>query len=200
MKSFDRKSLVFLLTGLLIGSVAVFLGTSYTAADQEGTAQQLVSTLEQSSGQNLELIKTEEENGLYRIQVRDQQDRLSTYYMSRDGQLVAQGGSFTNFEQFRQQVSAQSEFSGCLQDRNVVMFGNQSQRGTLAQIQLLGGINQVSNIYADVNNQQILQQATQLGVGATPAFYYNNSTAEGLQTIPQLEQFTGCQYSLNQSE
>jgi hypothetical protein len=199
LDSFNRKSLTFLVSGLLIGAVAVFLGMNYTAVDSDAAAQDLVSTLEQSTGQDLELINVGEENGLYKIQVRNQQDQLSTYYMTQDGQLLAQESGFTNFGQFKDQVSAQAEFSECMLDRNVVMFGNQSQRATAAQIQILGGVNQVADIYADVNNEPVLEQAARLGVSQTPAFYYNNSTAEGVQTIPQLEQFTGCNYSFNQS-
>ncbi|MFQ3275356.1 MAG: hypothetical protein ACI9LV_000856 [Candidatus Nanohaloarchaea archaeon] len=199
VQNIDRKSFAFLLSGLMIGAVVVFLGMNYGEPTGQEAAEELVSTLEQQSGQDLELVSVETRNGLHRIQVSDQNNQLTTYYMSPDGQLVAQESGLTDFNQFKQQVSAQAEFSECLQNRNVVMFGNRTQRATVAQIQTLGGINQVSNIYADVNNEQILQQAVQLGVSQTPAFYYNNSTAEGLQTIPQLEQFTGCNYSFNQT-
>lgn len=195
-----QKSIAFLVSGLLIGGVVVFLGLNMGNVDSQEAAQDLVSTLEQSSGQDLELVGVQEENGLYRVQVSDQNNQLSTYYMTKDGQLIAQDAGFTDFNQFKQQVSAQADFSQCMSERDVVMFGNQTQRSTAAQIQILGGANMVSDIYADVNNENVLQQAVQLGIETTPGFFYNNRTAQGVQTIPQLEQFTGCSYNFNASE
>jgi hypothetical protein len=193
----NRKSLSFLLAGLALGAILVFLGANYSSINSDQASKDLVSALEQSTGQNLEIVSSTEENGLYKIQIKNQNDQLSTYYITKNGELVAQDSSFTDFGQFKNTIEAQAQFSNCMSERDVVMFGNQSQRATAAQIQLLGGPNQVSDIYADVNNEQVLQQAVQLGVSSTPAFLYQNSTAQGVQTIPQLEDFTGCTYQAN---
>jgi len=193
--SFDRKSLSFLISGLILGSVTVFLSINAGTVTGEEAAQDLVSTLEQSSGQDLEVVNVEESNGLYKVEVKDGNNQLSTYYMTRDGEMVAQDTAMTNFPEFRQQVSAQANFSSCLEEEGVVMFGNQSQRSTAAQIQLLGGPNMVSGIYADVNNEQVLNQAQQLGIQRIPAFATNESAVQGVQTVPQLEEFSGCEYN-----
>lgn len=193
----DRKSLTFLFSGLLLGAVLVFIGMNQGNVSGERIAQDLESTLEQSTGQSLEIINIDRQNGLYRVQLRDSENQLTTYYMTRDGELVAQESGFTDFNDFRRRVSAQASFSDCMSDREVVMFGNSSQRATLAQIQLLGGANQVTDIYADVNNEPVLEQAVRLGISRTPAFYYGNQTIQGVQTVPQLGDFTGCQYNFS---
>lgn len=192
----DAKSIGVFLVGIVIGGLVFFVGSdaAFTSGDQ--VAQDLISTLEQSSGQELELINVDEQNGLYRAQIRNQDDELTTYYMTKNGEMVAQESGLTNFSEFNNTVSAQADFSQCLEDRGVVMFGNQSQRSTLAQIQLLGGANMLSNIYADVNNNQTRQQAVQLGIQTTPSFYYNESVVQGTQTVNQISSFTGCQFDV----
>lgn len=197
-KGINKNSLVFLVAGILVGSVVVFLSLNQGTVNQENLADQLKDTLEQSTGDNLEIVNTETENGLHKIQLRNQEDQLSTYYVTKNGQLLAEESGFTNFADFRQRISAQTSFSECLTDNQVIMFGNQSQRSTVTQIQLLGGVNQISDYYADVGNEQVLRQAAQLGVRRTPAFYYNNSTIQGIQSFNQLEEFTSCQYNYSQ--
>ncbi|PSG98912.1 MAG: hypothetical protein BRC29_02165 [Nanohaloarchaea archaeon SW_7_43_1] len=194
-ESFDKKSFSFLVSGLILGSVVVFLSLNAGTVGSEEAAQDLVSTLEQSSGQDLEVVNVEESNGLYKVEVKDGNNQLSTYYMTRDGEMIAQDTAMTNFPEFRQQVSAQTNFSSCLEDEGVVMFGNRSQRSTATQIQILGGLNMVSGIYADVNNEQILNQAQQIGIQRIPAFATNESAVQGVQTVPQLEEFSGCEYN-----
>lgn len=193
----DSKSVVVFIAGLMIGGSIFYLGPNFAMGSGDQVAQDLISTLEQSSGQELELINVDERNGLYRAQIRNQDDELTTYYMTKNGKMIAQESGLTNFSEFNNTVSAQADFSQCLEDRGVVMFGNQSQRSTLAQIQLLGGPNMLSNIYADVNNNQTRQQAVQLGIQTTPSFYYNDSVAQGTQTVTQLSSFTGCNFDEN---
>lgn len=192
--NFNKKSLTFLFSGLIIGAVAVFLTLNAGNVSGEQAAQDLVSTLEQSSGQDLELINVQESNGLYQVRIQDSNNQLATYYITKDGQMVSQETGMTNLPEFKQQVSAQVNFSECL-EQEVVMYGNQSQQATAAQIQLLGGPNMVSGFYSDVNNEEVLQQAVDAGITNVPGFVNDESTVQGVQSIQQLEEFSGCEYN-----
>lgn len=192
----DRETVFFLTAGILTGVVLTSLFTGGMMTDNgEESAQELIDTLETSSGQELELVNLEEQNGLYRAQIKDQNDQLSTYYITKNGELIMQESGVTNLRQFSQRVNAQSEFTGCMEEKEVMMYGNVSQQETSAQIQLLGGPNMVSGIYSDINEQQNLAEAINRGVQRIPAFYYENSTLQGVQSIGNLENFTGCNYS-----
>ncbi|MFB6213618.1 MAG: hypothetical protein ABEJ07_03600 [Candidatus Nanohaloarchaea archaeon] len=193
-----RQALVsFLVAGLLVGAGLTFLGMNLDKVSKQQAGQEVVSTLEAQTGQDLELLNVEKRSGLYVVNVRGQNNQVSTFYVTQDGSTVAT--SVSSLDQTRRLANARSTLSSCMQQRNVVMFGNISQRETQAQIQLLGGQRYVSGIYADINNQQVLQQAAQIGIQRVPAFYYNGSVRQGVQTPQQLVQFTGCSYSFNSS-
>ncbi|MFB6208720.1 MAG: hypothetical protein ABEJ56_01125 [Candidatus Nanohaloarchaea archaeon] len=192
----EPASILILFFGLLVGGTAAYLAPDLGSSPSQA-ATELASTLEKSSGQSYEVVKTEENNGLYRIQLRTQNDQLVTYFMTKDGSQVIPEGGLTDFQQFQRRVSATSEFASCLSSKNVIMFGNISRRATRAQVQLLGGLNTVSPFYADINNNQTLQRAVQAGIRRTPAFVYNGSVQQGVQTRAQLEQFTGCSYNVS---
>lgn len=194
----NTQTLALILTGVLIGGGITLAADMQSGnADRQAIAQDLVDTLETSSGQQLEVVKTSETNGLYKIQLSNSDNQLSTYYITKDGEMLLQESSVTNFRNFTRTVEAQSQFTGCMAEENVAFYGNASQRATAAQIQLLGGPNQVSDIYRDINNEQNLRQALQNGVRRVPGFYHNNSTLQGVQSISKLEEFTGCDYPLN---
>jgi hypothetical protein len=190
----QRQTLaVFLVAGIAIGASATYVSLDAEGVSKQEAAQEVVSTLEAQTGQELELINVKAESGLYRVDIKDSNDRLSTFYVTRDGSLVT--GSMTDLQETKELATARRQFSNCLQDRNVVMFGNRSQQETQAQFQLLGGESYVSPIYVDVSSQDVLQQARKLGVTMVPAFYYNGSVSEGVMRPSGVANFTGCSYS-----
>lgn len=197
LSDFSRKQVIvaFLAAGMLAGAGAAYLGLNADKIPQKQAGQQVVTTLEAQTGQNLELINVESESGLYKVNVRDSNDQVSTFYVTKDGSKIA--SNVADLGQTRRVALARNSLSQCLQDRNVVMFGNISQRETQAQIQLLGGQRRISGIYADVNNQQVLQQAARAGVRQVPAFFYNGSVRQGVTTPGQLANFTGCSYDVD---
>lgn len=186
---------VILAVGLLAGASFVMGMDRLTGSNGEAAAQELISTLEKSSGQDFELVALDEQSGLYRAQIKNQEDQLTTYYITRDGSRIIQESGVTNLRQFSQQVDAQVNFTNCMAERDVVMYGNLSQRETVTQVQLLGGANQVSDIYMDINQQENLAEAIERGIQRVPAFYHDNSTLQGVQSVSNLENFTGCTYN-----
>lgn len=193
----DRRTVSLLLLGLLIGSALTAGAEKLSASSGEAAAQELISTLEKSSGQDFELVTLEKQNGLYQAQIKNQQDQLTTYYITEDGSSIIQESGITNLKQFSSRVDAQAEFSNCMAEKDVVMYGNLSQQETVAQVQLLGGANQVSGIYADVNQEENIVEVINRGIQRIPAFVYDNSTLQGVQSVSSLENFTGCEYAAN---
>lgn len=195
-----RQNLILSLASLSLILVGVFLGSNlnYFSLDSQSisedhASQDLVSLLETRSGQEYEVVSVKTENDLYKIDVSDQQNQLSTYYVTKNGEMITNG--MTEFKQLKSTVDAQRGFSNCLANKNTVIYGNSSQRATSLQIQVLGGPNMVAPIYKDLSNQQNLQEAVDRGVETVPSLYYDGSALSGVNQIPQISEFTGCQYS-----
>ena len=185
--------LVLILGGVFLGSNTGFLDLNSQTISQDQAAENLVSLLETQSGQEYEVVSVQSENDLYKIDISDSENQLSTYYVTRNGELMT--NSMNEFQELESTVEAQRNFSNCLQDREVVVYGNASQQATSLQIQILGGPNMVSPIYKDLNNQQNLQEAVQRGLNSVPGIYYNGSVISGVNQISQISEFTGCQFS-----
>lgn len=177
--------------GLVLGIALLFGFQSLDIGNQDPT-EELIPFLENQTGQDLEVITTEEAGEFYEVQVRDSQDNLLTYYVSKDGKTFTQ--NMQNIDSIRQRGEALIDFRNCLSNSGTIMFGNGTQRATQLQVQRLGGANIVAPIYRDVNNETILSTAAQLGVQQVPAFYRNQTAIQGVQTLQTVEQFTGCSY------
>ncbi|QGA80230.1 hypothetical protein [Candidatus Nanohalobium constans] len=183
----DKAKAGFLTAGILIGIIASF-GFANSPIASPDNSQRLVSFLENQSGQDLEALSTENAGQFQKIDVRTEDDQLTTYYT--DGEKFT--SQMQDIEQLRQQTQRLADFSQCLQDSGTVMFGNTSQRSTQAQIQALGGTQVVAPIYQDVSNNQTIEAVRQIGLQQVPAFYRNQSAIQGTQQLDQVEQFTGC--------
>jgi hypothetical protein len=181
---------VFLFAGFVVGAGAVFVGLSGDQVSAQEAGENLVSTLEAQSGNSYSVLNTESSHGLYRVDIRNPDDQVETYYVTKDGSNVSQ--SLGSLERIRETANERNKLSNCLERKNVVMFGNISQRQTQAQIQLLGGQRYVSDIYADVNNEQVLQTAAQAGVQSVPSMVYNGSSIQGVNSVSRISNFTGC--------
>lgn len=192
----NLRTVAFLAVGVLFGLAVGFLAAQDQQITEDQAAQKLVSTLEAQSGQQLEVVSTTTENGVYKIDISDSENQLSTYHVTQDGRLVSTGMS--DLDQLRQTIAAQQQFAGCLANKSAVLYGNSSQRATAAQIQVLGGANMVSPIYQDVNSEGVLQEAAQRGVQRVPTLYYNDSALPGPNSISQISEFTGCQFGAQQ--
>jgi hypothetical protein len=190
----DKIKAGFLAAGILIGIVGTVAFTG-TGSGGQTASQNLVSFLENQSGQELEVMETEKAGTFYRVSIRNPENQVGTYYTSSDGNMYTQ--SMQNVDDIRERSTALAEFSSCLEDSGTTMYGNASQQATQLQIQRMGGAAVVQPIYKDVTNQTVLQEAVQRGVQRVPGFHRNESVIQGVQPLQQVEQFTGCQYQLN---
>lgn len=191
---FDKVRAAFLLAGIVIGTVGTFAATELIS-NGDAASQNLVDFLENQSGQDLEVMQVEKAGKFYEVDLRDSQDQVATYYTSQNGEMFT--SNMQSQESINQRTQALVDFQQCLQNSETVMYGNSTQQSTQTQIQRLGGAAVVQPIYRDVSNTTNLQQAVQQGVQRVPAFVQNGNTVQGVQTLQQVEQFTGCQYTGN---
>ncbi len=190
----DRQRNALLLTaGLIIGISGTFAALEVDT-NRDEISRDVVTVLEDSTGQDVELVNFEEENGLYRADMKDSSNQLVTYYVTKDGEKLSQ--NMVDLDEVRKATEARKEFSSCLEDRNVTMYGNASQQATQLQIQALGGAQTVSTVFEDVNNRQVLQEAVSRGINRVPAFYTGGETLQGVNQVGQIEKFTGCSYGI----
>ncbi len=198
--NFSQRQMLatFLVVGLAIGAAATYALTGLDSISEDQAGEKVISTLEQQTDQELELIRVESENELYRVDVRTPDDRLSTFYVTRDGSMLAPENALTDIDRATQVMAAQEDFAECLDENNVVMYGNIAQQETQLQIQLLGGTQVVSDIYRDINDEENLQEAQDRGVERIPGFYLGGSVLEGVNEIEDIEEFTGCNYDIEE--
>ncbi|MFB6199786.1 MAG: hypothetical protein ABEJ83_02820 [Candidatus Nanohaloarchaea archaeon] len=191
----NQKLIAFLISGLIIGSAVTFLWINQDVKRPGQVGEEIKQVLSEQTGRNLELVSVERESKMYRINLKDQQNQLVTVYATLDGEKFSTG--LVDTEQLAASLEARNRFTNCLENKSVIMYGNLSQRSTQAQIQLLGGTQTVQPIYRDVSNNQTLREAVQAGVKRVPAFVYNNSVLQGVKTVENIENFTGCSYGGN---
>ncbi len=195
----DRSAVVVYL-GLVGVGLAAGAGTGFFAASPGGgqaAGQEVVSALEAQSGQNLELLKVERQEGMFKVDVRTQDDQIQTYYTSPTGNLFFTEGSATNPDTLTTVSRQKQQLGSCLRKKQATMYGNVSQQATQLQIRILGQEN-INNVYRDVNNATNLRAAAQQGVRRTPSLVYNDSTLPGVNTPGQIANFTGCSLQTKQ--
>lgn len=186
--------------GLVAVGIGAGAGTGFFATSTSGgqaAGQNVLSALEAQTGQDLELLKVNKEQGMFRVDVRTQNDQVQTYYTSPTGDLFFSEGSATNPDTLITAVNQRQQLGSCLERKQATLYGNISQRATQLQIQAIGQRN-LNGVYSDVNNASTLQTAVQRGVSRTPAFVYNGSTLSGVNAPAQVADFTGCSYNVSQ--
>ncbi|MFB6099788.1 MAG: hypothetical protein ABEK16_00810, partial [Candidatus Nanohalobium sp.] len=140
----DRVKAAFLVAGLVIGAAGTFAATELTSSG-DAASRNLVNYLENQTGQELEVMETENVGEFYRVKLGNSQNRLVTYYTSADGKMFT--STMQTREEIRQRNQALVDFRQCLANSGTVMYGNSTQRATQTQIQRLGGAAIVQPIY-----------------------------------------------------
>lgn len=180
-----------LMGGALIGGGAAYVGMEYTGMSGEAAGEKAASTLERQSGAEFEVVNVQEESGLYEVQLSSN-NQLQTVHVTKDGKFLS--GQMTDLDQLSETLELQSTVQTCLQENDAVMYGNISQRATQAQIQVLGGAQQVSDYYKDVNNPGNLQEATNRGVTSVPTIYLSqDEQLTNVNNLSQISSFADCQ-------
>ena len=195
-KWFAAYTVVLLAAGL-VGAGA----NSFVSSPDRGTeaAQDVLDTLEAQTGQELELLRVEKEDGMYRADIKNSNDRVRAYYVSLTGEMFVPKNSAVDTERVREVARERGELGDCLRTKDVVLYGNISRTSTQLQLRYLGQ-RYLEDVYRDVNNASVLRTAIQRGVQKTPSFLYNGSTLTGVKSAAEVSRFTSCEYNVsNQS-
>ncbi|MFB6295139.1 MAG: hypothetical protein ABEI97_05240 [Candidatus Nanohaloarchaea archaeon] len=183
-----------------IGGYAVVGGVPGGAATGD-----VVRALELSTGTDLEVLSVEDQGSLDRIVLSDGSNVIDAYvtddrrYLvqaTRNGQVV-QG--FVHLNNLTRSLEARNNFISCLQEENARFFGLASQNANLTrhtrltqlQFQVLGGLSAAADLFGGPGQGRLRQLVLQNGVVWTVNGQLN---ATGVQTVPRLEQMTGCTY------
>jgi len=118
---------LFLISGFLMGATVTYFGEDVNSIGSEEAGERAVSLLEKQNNQELEIINVQTESNLYRVDISNQNDQLSTFYVTKDGSKLTR--EMVDIEQIRSTLNTREEFSNCLSER-VVMYGNMSQQQT----------------------------------------------------------------------
>lgn len=185
---------------VLAVGVAAGTGTGFFAASPSGgqaAGQDILTALETQTGQELELLQVEREQGMFRVDVRTANDQIQTYYSSTTGDLFFTEASATDPQAVTTIARQRQQLGNCLRRKDATLYGNVSQRATQLQIRALGQRN-LNGVYQDVNNASVLSTAVQQGVQRTPALAYNGSALPGVNTPQGVANFTGCSFETGQ--
>jgi hypothetical protein len=107
----DRKQIGFLTLGIIFG---IGLAAGYTALsnNSQQASNQLVTFLENQSGQDLEVVNSEPAGQYHMVDIRTEDNQVTTYYT--DGKRFT--SQMQNVEDVQERKTALTEFSQCLQN------------------------------------------------------------------------------------
>ncbi len=189
-------------TTLVVVLLAAVGGGAYMTGFLDGfiggtpTGQVVKDTFELETGQDLEVMKVEEEGSLNRVVLSDGEQVIETY-VTKDGEYIVNNP--INIEEYQGTLEARDTFIACLEEQNAKFFGiladdeqlSQHNRMAELQIQALGGMNNLNNIFQGPGTEGFpQQQVVQNGV----VWRLNGELTNGIKTIQQLEETTGCSY------
>jgi hypothetical protein len=141
---------------------------------------------------DVEVLSVEEISGMYKLLLRlkgPQGDTLQEVYVSQDGSLITDKIIIT--EDYKTSLESQKAFVECLQEKQVLIFGQSNEPNTIQQLQVLG--NFAYKIYVDCLGAQ-LEACQQLGIQAIPSVVYEGKIYQGAQNIDFFESLTGCEF------
>lgn len=179
--------------GLLIG-LSVFLLYNFglesgVSKDKVGKRVKEVYSLS-NPNQNVEISSVTEENGLYKVIIKSN-TQLQEVYVTQNGKFLIRKP--TKLEGLRERLSKTQDFTNCLKNKNVRLYGISNQTATQAQIQILGGVNFASQIYQSCAGQNA-QGCVQNGVKKVPSIKYKDQVLEGVNRVSKIANITGCEF------
>lgn len=181
-----------IIIGILIIIIAgfVLLSIFLMQLGNQKMAEENVAALYGVISEDAEVVKTVEQNGLYKITVRftdaTGRDSVQDVFVTKDGAMLTD--RLVNMKDQINTLQRQSDFAQCLFDKQVRVFGLSNDPITQAQLQLLGTFS--GRVFFDCSaNQQVCQQ---LNVTIAPSTLLNSQIVSGLQTLDWFEENTGC--------
>lgn len=190
---------------IALAGVAVIVaaaGGAYflTSGPFNGTAtgNLVKDAFELSTGSDLEVMKVEDVGDSLKRVVLSDGDNVVNTHVTSDGQYIVQ--NLVHIKNYTETLEARNDFVSCLSDQNAQFYGilaNNNQqlaqhtRMAQLQIQVLGGSNGLQDVFrgpgtAGFPQQQVLNNGL--------VWRLNGELSNGIKTVPQLEEATGCTY------
>lgn len=167
---------------LIAAGVLLFAGSF-----QQEAARKKVVDAYSALGSRLEVLSIKEENGVYKMVLKPMDSNtVQEIYVTKDGQLLLR--NVVRLEDFTSRILREDNFSQCLADRRVVVFGTSSDVNTLQQLQLIGSF--AGRVFFDCSTN--LQTCANLNITLVPTTFYQNTLYPGVQPVSLYTQLTGC--------
>ncbi|MFB6166797.1 MAG: hypothetical protein ABEJ62_00865 [Candidatus Nanohaloarchaea archaeon] len=186
-----------LASAALIVLFAVSLGYLYTSQGAP-TGQVVKEYYELSTGQSAEVLKVEDRGSIDRVVVKPKNsEQVSTFYVTDDGRYIVRNP--VNVDNSTARLRARNDFVSCLSRENATFYGILTSNRTFAQhtrmarlqIQVLGGVQGLQNVFGGMGTGNVRRAVLQNGV----VWSVDGNFTAGLKTVPQLEKMTGCNYT-----
>lgn len=194
---------VLFLAGIIAGFLLAFVLTNTNIIPTRG--QQSLEEVEQkvieayslaNPGASIEIINSNEYSGLYEIIITNT-GTGQTYekiYTTKDGEFMTQ--VLTNITEFSKMLTNRKKFLECLENNGVEIYGAlqtedaETMQATQLQIQLLGGVDYLENIYNDCSGA--LEECAEHGIENLPTVVYEGQKYEGIKDYQWFEANVGC--------
>ena len=195
----EKRYLRLLIVGIIAGFVIGFASKDYLIEQfniktVEESVKKFYELALPGSSVNVESIKKEGEiyKFLLKVSSGNNQQYLEAW-VTKDGRILTENviylqESIQNIEKFK-------KFVECLNSKGVKIFGvldtNRYQNEALLTWQLLNSLGRYSYMIF-VNCDNNVDDCKKIGIKSFPATIYDNKIYEGLLTINQISQITGC--------
>jgi hypothetical protein len=196
--------------GKILLGAAILLGGGYLLVTQLGIANPsgmlasgdqitteeagtIVKDAYTAQGDDISVVSVSSvSDSMYEVALEMSDSTIQRAYLTKDGEFMTTNP--INASDYTNRARERQAFLNCLRESNVQIHGNAQNQATLAQLQILGGVQGLNGIYFNLN-QQTLQQFVQQGVQQTPVIVHNETLYQGAKSLGFLEEATGCDYS-----
>jgi hypothetical protein len=190
----SRKDLFYIAIILILAAgLSVYVAMDLTYFGSGNAMDKVVKVYELLSEGKVEVMKTTEESGLYRVVLRvttANGDSLQEVYVSKDGSIITDKVIRTDDYQVR--LEKEKAFADCLKEKKLLVFGQSNEQNTVNQLMILG--NYGYKVYVDCTGAN-LQACQQLGITQIPTIALESKVYTGVHDLAWFEQTTGCNMS-----
>ncbi len=145
-----------------------------------------------ANNKEVEVVAVDKESDLWKVTVTDG-NTTSVFYLTSDGKYILP--ALIDVDGFVREARARKEFINCLSDRGVKLYGDKNERWTVAQASILGGFQYLGTIFHQIDNETVAYLLSR-NVSVIPVFEINGNFYQGLKSIEEIENITGCKLNI----
>ena len=183
-----KRVFPFLILGLILLSIGIFFYLQQTL--QQKVLERIKKFYEITNpNTKVEIISVKPESGLYHVFLKLVSPRGITYrevFVTQDGKYMNE--VLINVEKSIEQIQKLKNFTDCLYQKGLRIFGITNQTASLFQLNLLGIYGSKLFIWCDVN----LQYCLNLNLTQIPSVVYQNRIYPGVYPLQWFSSLTGC--------